>query len=175
MASGPCSQGSREYRCFVAAIFDNYYRNSSWSLYFLCALFLVNSQWVCQKKKIFLWKRFTGNYIKKRIPMMVLWQCKELCVNFKISQHYTCRRHFRHGKRFFKWLWELCGLSLIRNPCGTKLFHSQHLPSFIFVSVCFAFHVFLSILLYFPFECLPITTVYKKEFSSDYCFPNVSC
>lgn len=94
---------------------------------------------------------------------MVLWQCKELCVNFKISQHYTCRRHFRHGKRFFQWLWELCGLSLIRNPYGTMLFHSQHLPSFIFVSVCFAFHVFLSILLYFPFECLPITTAYKKE------------
>lgn len=94
----------------------------------------MNPQWVCQKKYIFV-KTFYWKW-KKEIPVMTMQR-----VMFKtlISQHYSCLRHFDMEKSFSRWLWELCGLSLIRNPCGTVRFHFLILPSFIFLSVFLAF------------------------------------
>lgn len=77
----PCSQGSRECWSFVAATFDNHCRNNFRSLASCgktCwSSHLVNSYWVGQKK-LFLWKHSTGN-----VSVMLLWQCKELCVLLK--------------------------------------------------------------------------------------------
>lgn len=107
-----------------------------------CSQHLVNSQWVC-RKKIYLWQTFYWTWKPAslgflcdgvRTPQRVTLHLKTL-----ISQRYTCLRHFNMEKSFFKWLWELCGLSLIRKPCGTVWFHFLHLPSFMFLSGFLAF------------------------------------
>lgn len=58
-------------------------------------LHFLNSQWVCQKKKIFLWKHFTGNE-KRNLSDGVMTMQRIMChPKTLISQHYSC---FPHGK-----------------------------------------------------------------------------
>lgn len=85
--------------------------------------------------------------MEKVMPVVAFWRWKGFLkrimwhLKILISPNYTCLGHFHMEKRFFKWLWELCGLSLIRDPCGTVQFQFLHLPSFIFLykSTCFSF------------------------------------
>lgn len=153
----PCSQGSREYRCFVAAILDNHCRNSSWSLYFLCALSLVNSQWVCQEICTFV-KTFYWKFFKKRESP---WWCYDNTKNYvstlKFPNITLVGDIFDMEKGFLNGFENYVAFPLLEIPLGQcysipSTFHHSSLSLFV-----------LHFMFFFPFDFLFHLNVFQLQ------------
>lgn len=118
-------------------------------------------------KNIYFCENILLEITKKGNPVMVLWQCKELCVNLKISQHYTCRRHFRHGKGFLNGFENYVAFPLLEIPMGQcysipSTFHHSSL------SLCVLHFMF-----FFPFYFIFHLNVFQVQQYIKKNFPQI--